>query len=107
MLLAPQMFFRNKFRLAATDSVQNESAPFHNLFNGAVTTGQVVLVFIMWVAVFVSMIYLEWHFFSLYNANSGQERTEIKKKITTSVVIILTIAASGSIVAMIIRLFAW
>ena len=91
-------FFKNTFRNPYMDDVANDSAPFHNLFNGVKTGGQVTVVFLSYVAVY---------FFQLFSKDDKAKRNETKTKIVNGIIIFIALMATGWAVITTINLFAW
>lgn len=100
-------FFKNTFRNPYMDDVANDSAPFHNLFNGVKTGGQVTVVFLSYVAVFVSMTLMAVYFFQLFSKDDKAKRNETKTKIVNGIIIFIALMATGWAVISTINLFAW
>ena len=101
-------FFKGQFRNDQVVSVQDvENAPFHSLFNGVKTGGQVVVVFLSYVAVFVAMSLIVVYFFQLYTKDDKAGRSEPKQKLINGVLIFIAIIGTGWLVVTTINLFNW
>ncbi len=100
-------FFSTTFKGGGFESVTSDSAPFHSVFNGVKTGGQVLVVFLSYVAVFVSMTLMAVYFFQLFSKDDKAKRNETKTKIMNGIIIFIALMATGWAVITTINLFAW
>ncbi|AOZ97830.1 hypothetical protein [Butyrivibrio hungatei] len=100
-------FFRGKFHGWLAESPANDGVAFHQLYNGTVMFGQVLTVFVILIAIFAGLIYMQIHFGSLFLNKDNRERNESKRKLATHVILFVLVMATTFIVSQWIKAFSW
>ncbi len=99
--------FRNIFRNDFLETAEAGDAPFHKLFNGVVSMGQVGYTTVFTVAIIVAMCACAVVFFKIYIANSAKDIADEKEKLQRNLLMVFFTVILGSLGVMIFNAFLW
>lgn len=99
--------FRDMYRNEGMASATEGTAPFHKLFHGVVTMGQVGYVAVFMVAIIAAIIACSVVFLKLYVASDGKGIAEQKQKLTRNLLLVFFLSILGGLVVWIYNTFLW